>query len=169
MKPLDLSVEPLFDFFEPLRLYISWNLFKCEMFMWSLGNLKLHVEPLWKLEPLWNLESLRCGTFTRNLGESEPLWSLEPFKCGTLMWNPGEPKPGSFGTLERPGSFTWNPYLEPRNLPEPSLRTLGCLEPSLNLLLGTLEACGGTLAWNLGTFRFQNVCLGVGTSRNLAG
>ena len=32
--------------------------------------------------------------------------------------------PMLLGTLEPPASFTWNPYLEPRNLPEPLLGTL---------------------------------------------
>ena len=40
-------------------------------------------------------------------------------------------------TLEPPGSFTWNPYLEPWNLPN----LLATLEPS------------GTLTWNPGTLR----------------
>ena len=73
-------------------------------------------------------------------------------------------------------NLTWNPYLEPRNLPEPLLGTLilGTSEPSepyLEPLLGTSEPAGtftwnpyleprnlpepllGTLTWNLGTCR----------------
>ena len=73
-------------------------------------------------------------------------------------------------------NLTWNPYLEPRNLPEPLLGTLTrnlgtCRNLYLEPLLGTSEPAGtftwnpyleprnlpepllGTLTWNLGTCR----------------
>ena len=102
------------------------------------------------------------GTLTWNLGTCRnPLW-LEPL----------------LGTSEPAGTFTWNPYLEPRNLPEPLLETLilGTSEPSepyLEPLLGTSEPAG-TFTWNpyseprnlpeplLGTFTWN-----LGARRNL--
>ena len=83
--------------------------------------------------------------FTWNLGIFRNLY-LEPL-LGT-----SEPS----GTL-----YDWNPYLEPRNLPEPLLGTLilGTWEPSepyLEPLLGTSEPAGtftwNPYTWNLGTF-----------------
>ena len=62
---------------------------------------------------------------------------VEP-SLGTHTWNLGTSSNlhldfrNLLGTSEALGTFTWNPYLEPRNLPEPSL---------------------GTLTWNLRTSR----------------
>ena len=56
------------------------------------------------------------------------------------------------GTSEAAGTFTWNPSVELRNLPEPLPGTLLYLEPFLeppNLP----EPWLGTLAWNFGTCR----------------
>ena len=108
------------------------------------------------------------GTLTWNLGTCRNLY-LEPLYL----------EPRNLRNL------TWNPYLEPRNLPEPLLGTLilGTSEPSepyLEPLLGTLEPAGtftwnpysepgnllepllGTLTWNLGARR--NLYLVLGTS-----
>ena len=72
---------------------------------------------------------------------------------GTLTWNLGtcwnlflEP------LYLEPRNLTWNPYLEPRNLPEPQLGTLilgtsETSEPYLEPLLGTSEPAG-TFTWN---------------------
>ena len=118
----------------------------------QLGTSKLYLEPLLKtfetagafiwnpyLE-LWNLPKLYLRTFAGNLDRH-----LEPSRTYTLTWM--EPicftwNLGIFrnlylepllGTSEPSGTlYDWNPYLEPRNLPEPLL---------------------GTLTWNLGTCR----------------
>ena len=72
---------------------------------------------------------------------------------GTLTWNLGtcwnlflEP------LYLEPRNLTWNPYLEPRNLPEPLLGTLTrnlgtCRNLYLEPLLGTSEPAG-TFTWN---------------------
>ena len=121
-------------------------------------------EPRPSLGTFQNLYSYLDGTYMlylepRNL--PEPLLGtlanlLEPFMIGTLTWNLGtcrnlylEPlylEPRNLRNL------TWNPYLEPRNLPEPLLGTLilGTSEPSepyLEPLLGTSEPAG-TFTWN---------------------
>ena len=129
----------------------------------QLGTSKLYLEPLLKtfetpgafiwnpyLEP-WNLPKLYLRTFAGNLDRH-----LEPSRTYTLTWM--EPicftwNLGIFrnlylepllGTSEPSGTlYDWNPYLEPRNLPEPYL------EP----LLGTPEPLLGTLTWNLGARR----------------
>ena len=112
------------------------------------GTYMLYLEPRNLPEPLLGtlarnlLEPFMIGTLTWNLGTCrnlylEPLtWNLGTFLLGTLTWNLGtcrnlylEPL---LGTSEPAGTFTWNPYLEPPNLPEPLL---------------------GTLTWNLGTCR----------------
>ena len=100
--------------------------------------------------------------FTWNLGIFRNLY-LEPL-LGT-----SEPS----GTL-----YDWNPYLEPRNLPEPLLGTLilGTSEPSepyLEPLLGTSEPAGTFTwnpdTWNLGTFGtlLGTLTWNLGTCRNL--
>ena len=157
-------------------------------FTWNLGIFRnLYLEPLlgtsepsgtlydWNpyLEPR-NLPEPLLGTLI--LGTSEP---SEPL-LGTPTWNLGtcrnlylEPlylEPRNLRNL------TWNPYLEPRNLPEPLLGTLTrnlgtCRNLYLEPLLGTSEPAGtftwnpyleprsppepllGTLTWNLGTCR----------------
>ena len=127
-------------------------------------NLGTFWNPLW-LEPLLGT-SEPAGTFTWN----PYTWNLGTFLLGTLTWNLGtcrnlylEPlylEPRNLRNL------TWNPYLEPRNLPEPLLGTLTrnlgtCRNLYLEPLLGTSEPAGtftwnpllGTLTWNLGTCR----------------
>ena len=146
----------------------------------QLGTSKLYLEPLLKtfetpgafiwnpyLEP-WNLPKLYLRTFAGNLDRH-----LEPSRTYTLTWM--EPmcftwNLGIFrnlylepllGTSEPSGTlYDWNPYLEPRNLPEPLLGTLilGTSEPSyLEPLLGTSEPAGtftwNPYTWNLGTCR----------------
>ena len=120
------------------------------------------------MEP-WNLPKLYLRTFAGNLDRH-----LEPSRTYTLTWM--EPiyftwNLGIFrnlylepllGTSEPSGTlYDWNPYLEPRNLPEPLLGTLilGTSEPSepyLEPLLGTSEPAGtftwNPYTWNLGTF-----------------
>ena len=111
------------------------------------------------MEP-WNLPKLYLKTFAGNLDRH-----LEPSRTYTLTWM--EPicitwNLGIFrnlylepllGTSEPSGTlYDWNPYLEPRNLPEPLLGTLilGTSEPSepyLEPLLGTSEPAG-TFTWN---------------------
>ena len=158
------------------------------MYLWTswilhlqLGTSKLYLEPLLKtfetpgafiwnpyLEP-WNLPKLYLRTFAGNLDRH-----LEPSRTYTLTWM--EPicftwNLGIFrnlylepllGTSEPSGTlYDWNPYLEPRNLPEPLLGTLilGTSEPSEPLLNPYLEPRNlpepllGTLTWNLGTCR----------------
>ena len=63
-------------------------------------------------------------------------WSLGT--CRILCLEPLYLEPWNLRNL------TWNPYLEPRNLPEPLLGTL---------ILGTFGTLLGTLTWNLGTCR----------------
>ena len=149
------------------------------MYLWTswilhlqLGTSKLYLEPLLKtfetpgafiwnpyLEP-WNLPKLYLRTFAGNLDRH-----LEPSRTYTLTWM--EPicftwNLGIFrnlylepllGTSEPSGTlYDWNPYLEPRNLPEPLLGTLilGTSEPSepyLEPFLGTSEPAG-TFSWN---------------------
>ena len=137
------------------------------------------------LEP-WNLPKLYLRTFAGNLGRH-----LEPSRTYTLSWmericftwNLGifrnlylEPL---LGTSEPSGTLCdWNPYLEPRNLPEPLLGTLilGTSEPSepyLEPLLGTSEPAGtftwNPYTWNLGTFGtlLGTLTWNLGTCRNL--
>ena len=157
---------------------------------WNLGTCRnLYLEPLY-LEPR-NLRNLTWNPYLEPRNLPEPL-------LGTLTWNLGtcrnlylEPLLGTsepsepyleplLGTSEPAGTFTWNPYSEPRNLPEPLLGTLTWnlgarrnlyLEP----LLGTSEPAG-TFTWNpyleprnlpeplLGTLTWN-----LGTCRNLAG
>ena len=154
----------------------------------------LYLEPRNLPEPL-------LGTLARNLGTFwNPLW-LEPLlgtsePAGTFTWNPYTWNLGTLlGTLtwnlgtcrnlyleplylepRNLRNLTWNPYLEPRNLPEPSLGTLlrnlgTCRNLYVEPLLGTSEPAGtftwnpyleprnlpepllGTLTWNLGTCR----------------
>ena len=144
------------------------------MYLWTswilhlqLGTSKLYLEPLLKtfetpgafiwnpyLEP-WNLPKLYLRTFAGNLDRH-----LEPSRNYTLTWM--EPicftwNLGIFrnlylepllGTSEPSGTlYDWNPYLEPRNLPEPLLGTLNAWN------LGTFGTLLGTLTWNLGTCR----------------
>ena len=137
-------------------------------------NLGTFWNPLW-LEPLLGI-SEPAGTFTWN----PYTWNLGTFLLGTLTWNLGtcrnlylEPlylEPRNLRNL------TWNPYLQPRNLPEPLLGTLTrnlgtCRNLYLEPLLGTWEPAGTftwnpyleprnlperllrTLTWNLGTCR----------------
>ena len=158
------------------------------MYLWTswilhlqLGTSKLYLEPLLKtfetpgafiwnpyLEP-WNLPKLYLRTFAGNLDRH-----LEPSKTYTLTWM--EPicftwNLGIFrnlylepllGTSEPSGTlYDWNPYLEPRNLPEPLLGTLilGTSEPSepyLEPLLGTSEPAG-TFTWNPYTWNLRNL------------
>ena len=175
------------------------------MYLWTswilhlqLGTSKLYLEPLLKtfetpgafiwnpyLEP-WNLPKLYLRTFAGNLDRH-----LEPSKTYTLTWM--EPicftwNLGIFrnlylepllGTSEPSGTlYDWNPYLEPRNLPEPFLGTLllGTSEPSepyLEPLLGTSEPAGtftwNPYTWNLGTFGtlLGTLTWNLGTCRNL--
>ena len=175
-------------YLEPVYLWTSWILHL------QLGTSKLYLEPLLKtfetagafiwnpyLEP-WNLPKLYLRTFAGNLDRH-----LEPSRTYTLTWM--EPicftwNLGIFrnlylepllATAEPSGTlYDWNPYLEPRNLPEPLLgtRNLGtCRNLYLEPLLGTSEPAGtftwnpyleprnlpepllGTLTWNLGARR----------------
>ena len=132
-------------------------------FAWNLGTACiLYSEPLLgTLEPsesfTWNLlrtlkpEPLRgtmepsLGTLARNLVEPS-LGTSEPLK--TFTWNFGY-----LGTLEPPGSLTWNPYLEPRgtfrNLYlEPLLEPWNLLDPWLRALTWNLAEPSGTFTWN---------------------
>ena len=119
-------------------------------------NLGTFWNPLW-LEPLLGT-SEPAGTFTWNPYYT---WNLGTFLLGTLTWNLGtcrnlylEPlylEPRNLRNL------TWNPYLEPRNLPEPLLGTLTqnlgtCRNLYLEPWLGTSKPAG-TFTWNLGTCR----------------
>ena len=126
------------------------------------GTYILYLEPRNLPEPL-------LGTLARNFGTFwNPLW-LEPLlgasePAGTFAWNPYTSNLGTFRTLlgnltwnlgtcrnlylealylepRNLRNLTWNPYLEPRNLPEPLLGT-NLPEPLL-----------GTLTWNLGARR----------------
>ena len=170
---------------EPSRTYtLTWMEPIC--FTWNLGIFRnLYLEPLlgtsepsgtlydWNpyLEPR-NLPEPLLGTLI--LGTSEPSY-LEPYAwnlgtCRNLYLEPLYLEPRNLRNL------TWNPYLEPRNLPEPLLGTLTrnlgtCRNLYLEPLLGTSEPAGtftwnpyleprnlpepllGTLTWNLGTCR----------------
>ena len=185
-------LEPPNLYLEPVYLWTSWILHL------QLGTSKLYLEPLLKtfdtagafiwnpyLEP-WNLPKLYLKTFAGNLDRH-----LEPSRTYTLTWM--EPicftwNLGIFrnlylepllGTSEPSGTlYDWNPYLEPRNLPEPLLGTLilGTSEPSepyLEPLLGTSEPAGtftwNPHTWNLGTFGtlLGTLTRNLGTCRNL--
>ena len=151
---------------EPSRTYtLTWMEPIC--FTWNLGIFRnLYLEPLlgtsepsgtlydWNpyLEPR-NLPEPLLGTLI--LGTSEPSY-LEPYTwnlgtCRNLYLEPLYLEPRNLRNL------TWNPYLEPRNLPEPLLGTLTrnlgtCRNLYLEPLLGTSEPAG-TFTWNLGTCR----------------
>ena len=109
---------------------------------------------------LWNLLEPLLGT-------SEPLepfrgtlsWNFETFRnltlesLGILFWNLhlelllGISEP--LGTLEPPGSFTWNPYLDPGNLPGPLLGTVtGTLTWNIFEPWNLLDPLPGTFTWN---------------------
>ena len=124
---------------------------------WNLGICRnLYLEPLY-LEPrnllTWNpyleprnlpepLLGLILGTFGTLLGTLT--WNLET--CRNLYLEP------LLGTSEPAGTFTWNPYLEPRSPPEPLFGTLTwnlgtCRNLYLEPLLGTSEPAGA-FTWN---------------------
>ena len=178
----ELGTSWNFETFQNLSLeaLVAWNL-----------HLKPDLEPLlgplsWNLLEPWNLPKLYLRTFAGNLD-----CHLEPSRTYTLTWM--EPicftwNLGIFrnlylepllGTSEPSGTlYDWNPYLEPRNLPEPSLGTLilGTSEPSepyLEPLLGTSEPAGtytwNPYTWNLGTFGtlLGTLTWNLGTCRNL--
>ena len=179
-------------YLEPVYLWTSWILHL------QLGTSKLYLEPLLKtfetsgafiwnpyLEP-WNFPKLYLRTFAGNLDRH-----VEPSRTYTLTWM--EPicftwNLGIFqnlylepllGISEPSGTlYDWNPYLEPRNLPEPLLGTLilGTSEPSepyLEPLLGTSEPAGtftwNPYTWHLGTFGtlLGTLTWNLGTCRNL--
>ena len=146
---------------EPSRTYtLTWM--EPIYFTWNLGIFRnLYLEPLLRT-------SASCGTLydwnpylePRNLPEpytwNPYTWNLGTFLLGTLTWNLGtcqnlylEPlylEPRNLRNL------TWNPYLEPSNLPEPLLGTLTrnlgtCRNLYLEPLLGTSEPAG-TFTWN---------------------
>ena len=146
----------------------------------SLGTFQNLYSYTW-MEPIcftWNLGIFRNLYLEPLLGTSEPsgtLYDWNPFTwnlgtCRNLYLEPLYLEPRNLRNL------TWNPYLEPRALPEPLLGTLilGTSEPSepyLEPLLGTSEPAGtftcnpyseprnlpepllGTLTWNLGARR----------------
>ena len=60
----------------------------------------------------WHWDWIECGTATSY--RLLLFWKLPPLALPRLL---------VFGTSEPAGTFTWNPYLEPRNLPEPLLGT----------------------------------------------
>ena len=155
-KPI-LGTRVFVDLLDPSLA--TWNL---ETLPGTLTeNLRNSWGLIWNpcLEP-WNLPKLYLRTFAGNLDRH-----LEPSRTYTLTWM--EPicftwNLGIFrnlylepllGTSEPSGTlYDWNPYLEPRNLPEPLLGTLilGTSEPSepyLEPLLGTSEPAG-TFTWN---------------------
>ena len=189
---------------EPLLGPLSWNLatFQNQTVLGTLEPSKpvlgtrVFVDLLDLSLATWNLETLP-GTLTENLRNSWGLYlesllgALEPSETllKNLCW---EPRPfqnlGIFrnlylepllGTSEPSGTlYDWNPYLEPRNLPEPLLGTLilGTSEPSepyLEPLLGTSEPAGtftwNPFTWNLGTFGtlLGTLTWNLGTCRNL--
>ena len=135
-KPL-LYLEPLLE----LRSLPKpiWNF---GTLTWNHRTLKLFGTFTWNpyLEPRNLLELLR-GTLTWHFGAFRNLTFTWKLPSGTFTWNSRTfawnfqtclildlepwnlPEP-SLETLEPPGSFTWNPYLEPRNLLEPLLGTL---------------------------------------------
>ena len=111
----------------------------------NLRNWGLYLESL--LGP-WNLPKLHLRTFAGNLDRH-----LEPSRTFLLLlgWNPY----ALLETLESSGTFTWNPYSEPRNLLEPFMIAS---EPAGTFTwnphtwnLGTFGTLLGTLTWNLGT------------------
>ena len=98
----------------------------------------------WNFGTFWNLWNL----YTEPLvGTLEQLY-LEP-PSGTFTWNSYLEPPNllepTIGTLEPPGSFSWNPLLGTLTW---NLGTSWNLEP----LLRTSEP-SKTFTWNLGTFR----------------
>ena len=152
-------LEPLLKTFETPGAFIwnpyleSWNLPKLYLRTFA-GNLDRHLEP----SRTYTLTWMEPICFTWNLGIFRNLY-LEP------LLRTSEPS----GTL-----YDWNPYLEPRNLPEPLLGTLilGTSEPSyLEPLLGTSEPAGtftwNPYTWNLGTFLLGTLTWNLGTCRNL--
>ena len=209
-----LYLEPLLKTFETPGAFIwnpylePWNLPKLSLRTFA-GNLDRHLEPsrtytLTWMEPIcftWNLGIFRNLYLEPLLGTSEPsgtlydwnpyleprnlpepllgtlTWNLGTFLLGTLTWNLGTCRNLYLEPLYlEPRNLTWNPYLEPRNLPEPLLGTLTrnlgtCRNLYLEPLLGTSEPAGtftwnpyleprnlpepllGTLTWNLGTCR----------------
>ena len=156
-------LEPLLKTFETAGAFIwnpylePWNLPKLYLRTFA-GNLDRHLEP----SRTYTLTWMEPICFTWNLGIFRNLY-LEPL----------------LGTSEPSGTFyDWNPYLEPRNLPEPLLGTLilGTSEPSepyLEPLLGTSEPAGtftwNPYTWNLGTFGtlLGTLTWNLGTCRNL--
>ena len=97
---------------------------------WNFGTFwNLHLEPL----------------YPRNL--------LEPLR-NTFTWRFGAFRNLAFPS---PAPFTWNPYLEPQNLPEPSLGTLSCLQLSYKTFYleswNLLDPLLATLTWNLRTLK----------------
>ena len=171
------------------------------MYLWTswilhlqLGTSKLYLEPLLKtfetpgafiwnpyLE-LWNLPKLYLRTFAGNLDrhlEASRTYTLTWMEPICFTWNLGIFRNLYLEPLQPSGTlYDWNPYLEPRNLPEPLLGTLilGTSEPSepyLEPLLGTSEPAGtftwNPYTWNLGTFRtlLGTLTWNLGTCRNL--
>ena len=152
-----LYLEPLLKTFETPGAFIwnpylePWNLPKLYLRTFA-GNLDRHLEPsrtytLTWMEPIcftWNLWIFRNLYLEPLLGTSEP--------SGTLYdWNPyleprNLPEPLYLEPLylepRNLRNLTWNPYLEPRNLPEPLLGTL---------ILGTSEPSEPYLEPFLGT------------------
>ena len=147
LEPLhrNLYLEPLHSL--ELLLGTSANLPKPS---WNLGtSWNLNLEP-------WDLSEPSLGTlileppFFKLCHLPKTCLYLNPF-LELLYFEPRSEPLGTwepFGTWEPLGTFTWNPCLEPRNLPEPSLKTLSRLESSLKTLLGTLEP-PGFFTWNL--------------------
>ena len=126
-----LYLEPLIGTLEPSGSF-TWNLPRT-------------LKPNPFVEQ-WNLHfELLLGTLTWNLGTSSNLHTKPPkptWNLGT-SWN-------FIGTLEPFGTFTWNPYTEPRATFTWNLRT------SWNFYLelwNLLDPLLGTLTWNLGTSR----------------
>ena len=97
------------------------------------------LEPRNLPEPLLENLAWNLGTFVRTLTLRTLLGNSEP--AGTFTWNPIVWNLGTFRNLYS------EPFLEPRNLPEPLLGTL----------LGTSEPAGtftwNPIVWNLGTCR----------------
>ena len=139
---------------EPLLGPLSWNLatFQNQTVLGTLEPSKpvlgtrVFVDLLDPSLATWNLETLP-GTLTENLRNSWGLYlesllgALEPSETllKNLCWEP-RPSLGTFQNLYSYLDGTYMLYLEPRNLPEPSLNLL---EPFMI----------GTLTWNLGTCR----------------
>ena len=135
------------------------------------------------LEPSETLLKNLCWEPRPSLGTFQNLYTLTWMEPICFTWNLGifrnlylEPL---LGTSEPSGTlYDWNPYLEPRNLPEPLLGTLilGTSEPSepyVEPLLGTSEPAGtftwNPYTWNLGTFGtlLGTLTWNLGTCRNL--